>query len=86
MSARADVLRLETELSVVKADKERMQGEIERMRGELSHFGSDFFDEIEDLKYNYSEAIKRNVLYEEKLRHLSQQFGVHVDLPSPDSP
>ena len=62
-----------------------MQTELDRMKAELAHFDAGFFDEIEDLKYNYSESMRKNVQYEEQLRALSQQFGVQVDVPSSDS-
>jgi centrosomal protein CEP290 len=52
------------------------------MKQELSNFGPDFFEEIEDLKYNYREAVQRNVHYEEQLNQLSKQFGVSVDIPA----
>ena len=43
--------------------------------------GPEFFEELEDLKYNYREAMKRNVLYEEQLSQLSRQFGVAINIP-----
>ena len=49
-----------------------------QLRQELLNFGPDFFEEIEDLKYNYKEAVQRNVQYEEQLQQLSKQFGVEV--------
>lgn len=52
-----------------------------QLRGELEQFDPSFFEEIEDLKYNYREAMQRNVQYEEELRNLSQQFGVTVHIP-----
>ena len=52
-----------------------------QLKKELENFGPDFFDEIEDLKYNYREAVQKNVQYEEQLHQLSQQFGVSVNIP-----
>lgn len=58
------------------------QEEIKKLKNELEHFDPSFFEEIEDLKYNYNEEVKKNILLEEKLKALSEQFGVHVDIPA----
>ena len=47
---------------------------------ELEPFDPTFFEEIEDLKYNYQEAVQKNVQYEEQLATLSKQFGVAMPL------
>ena len=52
-----------------------------QLKEELSNFGPEFFEEIEDLKFNYREAVQRNVQYEEQLGQLSKQFGVAVNIP-----
>ena len=52
-----------------------------QLRKELENFGPDFFEEIEDLKYNYREAVQKNVQYEEQLLQLGKQFGVSVNVP-----
>lgn len=57
------------------------QEEIKKLKKELENFDPSFFEEIEDLKYNYKEEVKKNILLEEKLKKLSEQFG--FDLPSP---
>lgn len=44
-----------------------------QLRKELDAFDPSFFEEIEDLKYNYQEAVRRNVQYEEQLAALSQR-------------
>lgn len=51
------------------------------MKKELENFDPTFFEEIEDLKYNYNEEVKKNIVLEEKLKALSQQFGVQIDIP-----
>ena len=51
------------------------------MKKELENFGPEFFEEIEDLKFNYREAVQRNVQYEEQLSQLSQQFGISLNIP-----
>ena len=85
VDVRAELLRMETELKVKEEEKRSMAVELDRMKAELSHFDGDFFDEIEDLKYNYAESMKKNVMYEEQLRVLSKQFGVQIDLPASDT-
>lgn len=45
------------------------------MRKELDSFDPSFFEELEDLKYNYQEAVKKNVQYEEQLNSLAKQYG-----------
>jgi len=44
----------------------------------LANFGPEFFEEIEDLKYNYQESEIRNAQLEEKLNELCKQFGVSL--------
>ena len=46
-----------------------------QLKAEFEAFDPQFFEEIEDLKYNYQEAIRKNVEYEEHLRTLSHQYG-----------
>lgn len=77
--------KLTTDLALAKQEGGRLKDDVKRLEKELSNFNDDFFDEIEDLKYNYAEAVKRNVLYEEQLRNLSEQFGVSVNIPDPHS-
>ena len=55
-----------------------------QLRKELGAFDPAFFEEIEDLKYNYQKSVERNVLYERQLRQLSRQFGVDVNIPTED--
>uniref|UniRef100_A0A8C3F171 Centrosomal protein 290 n=1 Tax=Chrysemys picta bellii TaxID=8478 RepID=A0A8C3F171_CHRPI len=56
--------------------------EIKQLKRELDNFDPSFFEEIEDLKYNYNEEVKKNIILEEKLKKLSEQFGVQVDIPA----
>ena len=55
-----------------------------QLKKELDSFGPDFFEEIEDLKYNYKQSMQRCTLLEDKLRQLAQQFGVSVGVPGLD--
>ena len=50
-----------------------------QMKKELDAFDPNFFEELEDLKYNYQEAVKRNIQYEEQLNSLAKQYGFPLD-------
>uniref|UniRef100_A0A8C4PEF2 Centrosomal protein 290 n=1 Tax=Dromaius novaehollandiae TaxID=8790 RepID=A0A8C4PEF2_DRONO len=56
--------------------------ELQHLRKELDNFDPSFFEEIEDLKYNYSEEVKKNIILEERLKQLSEDFGIHVEIPA----
>ncbi|KAG9490439.1 hypothetical protein GDO78_006008 [Eleutherodactylus coqui] len=75
------VVDLETHMKTSDLEKLHLKEEIKRLKKELENFDPNFFEEIEDLKYNYNEEVKKNILLEEKLKALSQQFGVHIGLP-----
>ncbi|KAM4036674.1 centrosomal protein of 290 kDa isoform 2-T2 [Anomaloglossus baeobatrachus] len=77
-----EVVDLQTHIKTSDLEKLHMKEEIKRLKKELENFDPTFFEEIEDLKYNYNEEVKKNILLEEKLKALSQQFGVHIDLPT----
>uniref|UniRef100_A0A8C3F2P2 Centrosomal protein 290 n=1 Tax=Chrysemys picta bellii TaxID=8478 RepID=A0A8C3F2P2_CHRPI len=64
------------------ASTEQGLEEIKQLKRELDNFDPSFFEEIEDLKYNYNEEVKKNIILEEKLKKLSEQFGVQVDIPA----
>uniref|UniRef100_A0A8B9N3I4 Centrosomal protein 290 n=1 Tax=Accipiter nisus TaxID=211598 RepID=A0A8B9N3I4_9AVES len=55
--------------------------ELQLLRRELENFDPSFFEEIEDLKYNYNEEVKKNIILEERLKQLSEEFGIQVDSP-----
>ena len=84
MKAEAEKLRLETEVRVKNDACAKLDAENAKLRGELANFNQDFFEELEDLKYNYSESVKKNILYEQQLKQFAQQFGFEVDLPNTD--
>lgn len=52
-----------------------------QLKKELSNFGPEFFEEIEDLKFRCHDAITKNKQYEEQLAKLSKQFGISVNIP-----
>lgn len=58
----------------------RLQAEVDRLRRELASFDPSFFEELEDLKYNYDLAVKKNRLLEEQLRSLGDQSGAKAEL------
>ncbi|CAL1542937.1 unnamed protein product [Lymnaea stagnalis] len=74
-------IEIHMELKSVELEKEKLKREVDKLKKELGNFGPDFFEEIEDLKYNYKQSVQRNVLLEEKLKQVSLQFGVSLDIP-----
>ncbi|GAB1295530.1 Centrosomal protein of 290 kDa [Apodemus speciosus] len=72
---------LETQLRKSELEKQHLKEEIKKLKRELENFDPSFFEEIEDLKYNYKEEVKKNILLEEKLKKLSEQFGFELSSP-----
>lgn len=72
---------LETQLKTSDLEKQHLKEEIKKLKKELQNVDPSFFEEIEDLKYNYKEEVKKNILLEEKLKKLSEQFGVELTSP-----
>ncbi|XP_055955000.1 centrosomal protein of 290 kDa-like [Patella vulgata] len=68
-------------LKSVALERDKYKFEVSKLKKELDNFGPDFFEEIEDLKYNYKQAVQKNVLYEEKLLNISKQFGIDLNIP-----
>ncbi|XP_026504613.1 centrosomal protein of 290 kDa [Terrapene carolina triunguis] len=77
-----DVVDLQTQLQASDLEKKQLTEEIKQLKRELDNFDPSFFEEIEDLKYNYNEEVKKNIILEEKLKKLSEQFGVQLDIPA----
>nr|XP_034983155.1 centrosomal protein of 290 kDa isoform X3 [Zootoca vivipara] len=78
----AEITSLKTQLKTSDLEQQRLHEEVRKLKNELDHFDPSFFEEIEDLKYNYNEEVKKNILLEEKLKTLSEQFDVQVDIPA----
>ncbi|XP_063165029.1 centrosomal protein of 290 kDa [Candoia aspera] len=78
----AEVTDLKTQLKSSDLEQQRLHEEIKKLKNELDHFDPAFFEEIEDLKYNYNEEVKKNIILEEKLKTLSERFGVQIDIPA----
>ncbi|NXA50457.1 CE290 protein, partial [Nothocercus julius] len=79
---KTEVADLQRKLQASDLEKEQLKEEIKKLRKELDNFDPSFFEEIEDLKYNYSEEVKKNIILEERLKQLSEDFGIHVDIPA----
>ncbi|XP_067415947.1 centrosomal protein of 290 kDa [Emydura macquarii macquarii] len=77
-----NVIDLQTQLQASDLEKQQLKEEIKQLKRELENFDPSFFEEIEDLKYNYNEEVKKNIILEEKLKKLSEQFGVPLDIPA----
>ncbi|XP_044311122.1 centrosomal protein of 290 kDa isoform X2 [Varanus komodoensis] len=77
-----EVTDLKTQLKASELEQQRLHDEVRKLKNELEHFDPSFFEEIEDLKYNYNEEVKKNIILEEKLKTLSEQLGVQVDIPA----
>ncbi|XP_062838862.1 centrosomal protein of 290 kDa isoform X5 [Anolis carolinensis] len=73
---------LKKKLKTSDLEQQRLQEEVRKLKNELDNFDPSFFEEIEDLKYNYNEEVKKNIILEERLKTLSEQFGVKVDIPA----
>ncbi|KAM6096205.1 centrosomal protein of 290 kDa [Chlamydotis macqueenii] len=74
-----EVADLQTQLKASELEKQQLKEETKKLRRELENFDRSFFDEIEDLKYNYNEEVKKNIILEERLKQLSEEFGLQVD-------
>ncbi|XP_033077009.1 centrosomal protein of 290 kDa [Trachypithecus francoisi] len=72
---------LETQLKMSDLEKQHLKEEIKKLKKELENFDPSFFEEIEDLKYNYKEEVKKNILLEEKVKKLSEQLGIELSSP-----
>ncbi|XP_072720834.1 centrosomal protein of 290 kDa isoform X3 [Ciconia boyciana] len=76
-----EVADLQTQLKASELEKQQLKEETKKLRTELENFDPSFFEEIEDLKYNYNEEVKKNIILEERLKQLSEEFGIQVDSP-----
>ncbi|NXP04219.1 CE290 protein, partial [Thinocorus orbignyianus] len=76
-----EVADLQTKLKASELEKQQLKEETNKLRRELENFDPSLYEEIEDLKYNYNEEVKKNILLEEKLKQLSEEYGIQVDSP-----
>ncbi|XP_074726800.1 centrosomal protein of 290 kDa isoform X2 [Strix uralensis] len=76
-----EVADLQTQLKASELEKQQLKEETKKLRRELENFNPSFFEEIEDLKYNYNEELKKNIILEERLKQISEEFGIQVHSP-----
>ncbi|XP_031135781.1 centrosomal protein of 290 kDa isoform X4 [Sander lucioperca] len=81
-SSKPDYGKLKQLLQAAQTEKTTLQTEIIKLKKELENFDPTFFEEIEDLKYNYNLEVKKNILLEEQLKKVCHQFGVQPELPN----
>ncbi|XP_028285706.1 centrosomal protein of 290 kDa [Parambassis ranga] len=81
-TAKLDQGKLQKLLHAAESEKAKLQTDLKKLKKELENFDPAFFDEIEDLKYNYNMEVKKNILLEEQLKKVCERFGVKADLPS----
>eukprot|EP00111_Clytia_hemisphaerica_P018440 TCONS_00054564-protein len=72
---------LRTRIKSMEIEKERLSKENNKLKKELDSFDPAFFDELEDLKYNYQKSLTKNSLLEKQLIDLSEQLGIDVNIP-----
>ncbi|XP_075945736.1 centrosomal protein of 290 kDa isoform X3 [Anarhichas minor] len=81
-SSTPDHAKLKRILHAAETEKTKLQTEVKKLKKELENFDPTFFEEIEDLKYNYNLEVKKNILLEEQLKKVCDQFGVKAELPN----
>uniref|UniRef100_A0A667YHJ1 Centrosomal protein 290 n=1 Tax=Myripristis murdjan TaxID=586833 RepID=A0A667YHJ1_9TELE len=74
--------KLKVLLRAAETERTNLQSEVKRLKKELRNFDPAFFEEIEDLKFNYDLEVKKNILLEEQYRKVCRQFGVAAHIPS----
>ncbi|XP_061629866.1 centrosomal protein of 290 kDa isoform X3 [Phyllopteryx taeniolatus] len=63
-----DYRKLKDLLKWAEAEKSKLEVQVQQLKDELGKVDAAFFEEIEDLKYNYNLELKKNVVLEEQLR------------------
>ncbi|NWT51485.1 CE290 protein, partial [Erythrocercus mccallii] len=67
---------LQSQLEVSELKKQQLKEETKELRRQLETYSPSFFEELEDLKYNYKEEVKKNIILEERLKQLYEEFGI----------
>ncbi|KAJ3236898.1 hypothetical protein HDU78_004338 [Chytriomyces hyalinus] len=67
------------ERNALRENEAALEREVARLKAELNNFDSSFFEELEDLKNKYREAVKLNIKYEEHIRNLCNACGYNAD-------
>jgi centrosomal protein CEP290 len=68
------------EVQLLSREREQLRQENRKLREELASFDQSFFDEIEEIKFNYHESLNKIKHYQEQLKVLSAQHN----FPSPN--
>ncbi|WAR07060.1 CE290-like protein [Mya arenaria] len=76
--AMSENIELGLQLKTTMLERDKLKLEVDRLRKELGNFGPDFFEEIEDLKFNYKQSVEKNFSLEDKLRQISTQYGISI--------
>ncbi|NXH97360.1 CE290 protein, partial [Pachycephala philippinensis] len=77
----SEMADLQSRLEASELEKHQLQEETKELRRELETYNPSFFEELEDLKYNYNEEVKKNIILEERLKQLYEESGIQ-DSPS----
>ncbi|KAF4095066.1 centrosomal protein of 290 kDa isoform X2 [Onychostoma macrolepis] len=67
---------LQEQIKAANTEKKKLQDELRKLTRELKNFDPTFFEELEDLKFNYNLEVKKNIILEEQLK----KFGVAVPI------
>ncbi|NXF08242.1 CE290 protein, partial [Smithornis capensis] len=76
-----EVADLQIQLKALDLENQQLKEETNKLRRELENYNPSFFEELEDLKYNYKEEVKKNIILEERLKQLSEEFGIQMHSP-----
>ncbi|PAA80368.1 hypothetical protein BOX15_Mlig014148g2 [Macrostomum lignano] len=82
-----DKLKLKKQLSAVSDSRvqslqrkiDALKEENANLRSELRGLDSDFFNEIEDIKFALDQAVRLNQRYEKCFQHLCSKYGIPLD-------
>ncbi|NXA97716.1 CE290 protein, partial [Melanocharis versteri] len=71
-----EIADLQSQLEASELEKQQLKEETKELKRELETYNPSFFEELEDLKYNYKEEVKKNIILEERLKQLYEEFGI----------
>ncbi|NXI80892.1 CE290 protein, partial [Rhipidura dahli] len=72
----SEMADLQSQLEASELEKQQLKEETKELRRELETYNPSFFEELEDLKYNYNEEVKKNIILEERLKQLYEESGI----------
>ncbi|NWX37869.1 CE290 protein, partial [Notiomystis cincta] len=73
---KTEMADLQSQLEASELEKQQLKEETKELRRELETYSPSFFEELEDLKYNYNEEVKKSIILEERLKQLYDEFGI----------